>query len=49
MERKYFEMSKEALVDHGRIMDKIKNKDKKVQSLGLSKSPSKNSKVKYWK
>ena len=44
MQRKSFEMAKEALVAHGRTIEKGTKKDKK----GKSKSPGKKSKAKCW-
>lgn len=50
LRRSFFEMVKEALVAHGRTMDKGKKKDTKgnLKSLERSMSPGKNSKVKCW-
>lgn len=49
MQRKYFEMAKDALAIHGRSKEKGKKRDNKSmsKSLGRSKSPNK-SKVKCW-
>lgn len=50
MQRESSKMDKEALVAHGRTMEKGKEKDKKGKSNSLrrSKSPSKKSKAKCW-